>query len=85
MKNKNPKSFDEAMKSLEEITNLIQNNELPLEKAIQYYQDGKNLVEFCKKKLITAEQKLKILENDDKLHESKIDQITANTMLDKTK
>lgn len=70
--NKKPKNFEDAIKSLEEITNLMQNNNLDLEKSIEYYDIGKKLVEFCKNKLLMAEQKLKILENDE-LQEFKID------------
>lgn len=62
---KTPKNFEDAMIELEKITNLMQQNNLALEKCIEYYDIGKKLVEFCKNKLSDAEQKLQVLENNE--------------------
>jgi exodeoxyribonuclease VII small subunit len=55
------KSFEEAMKRLEEIVQQMENGELSLEKSLKIFEEGMNLVGFCSKKLDEAEQKVSLL------------------------
>lgn len=71
---KKAKTFEEAMARLEYLTQTIQNNEMPLESALEAYQEGVELIRFCQEKLAQAEQKLQILDENGlrefQLHES---------------
>lgn len=61
---KAPKSFEEAMKRLETLTEAMQNADMPLEDALAAYQEGSSLVKYCQDKLAEVEQKLHILDSD---------------------
>lgn len=61
---KAPKNFEEALARLENITRSMQNPETPLEDALKYYEEGCQLVVFCRDKLAEVEQKLQILDQD---------------------
>ena len=62
---KTPKSFEDAIARLEELTQQIQSNETPLEDALKNYEEGRKLVQFCRQKLAEVEQKLHILDNEE--------------------
>ncbi|WLR43882.1 exodeoxyribonuclease VII small subunit [Bacillus carboniphilus] len=51
-------SFEEAMKSLEEIVNKLEEGDVPLEKAIEYYQEGMGLSKICHEKLQHVEKQM---------------------------
>ncbi len=72
MKKFNPKSYEEALKQLEKITESMQNNDLPLEEALAAYQQGQELVQYCQQKLAEVEQKLQVFDNGE-LKELKLD------------
>ena len=59
-----PKSFEEALKRLETLTQAMQSSEMPLEDALAAYQEGNELVEYCRAKLAEVEQKLQVLDAD---------------------
>ena len=59
-----PKTFEEAIKSLETLTQAMQNSEMPLEEALAAYQEGNELVKYCQTKLAEVEQKLQVLDAD---------------------
>ncbi|MFC3873960.1 exodeoxyribonuclease VII small subunit [Neisseria musculi] len=61
-KNTAPKSFEEALKRLEAITQAMQGSEMPLEDALTAYQEGNELVKYCRTKLAEVEQKLQVLD-----------------------
>ncbi|MBF0805014.1 MULTISPECIES: exodeoxyribonuclease VII small subunit [unclassified Neisseria] len=61
-KNTAPKSFEEALKRLEAITQAMQGSEMPLEDALTAYQEGNELVKYCRTKLVEVEQKLQVLD-----------------------
>jgi len=44
-------SFEEAMKELEEIVQKLEEGDVPLDKAIHYYQEGMKLPKLCNHKL----------------------------------
>ena len=56
-----PANFEEAMKRLEEITEIMQQSNVSLEQALKYYEEGTTLMSFCQKKLAQVQQKIKIL------------------------
>ncbi|MCQ9327388.1 MULTISPECIES: exodeoxyribonuclease VII small subunit [Neisseria] len=57
-----PKSFEEALKRLETLTQAMQSSEMPLEDALAAYQEGNELVKYCQAKLAEVEQKLQVLD-----------------------
>ncbi len=61
MSNAAKKTFEDAIKRLEEIVNLLEGQTTSLEDSISLFEEGKALIEFCMEKLDAAEQKLKVL------------------------
>ncbi|MBY0379727.1 MAG: exodeoxyribonuclease VII small subunit [Burkholderiales bacterium] len=55
-------NFEKAIAELESIVNQMENNETPLDVALDKYQSGISLIKFCQDKLREAEQKIKILD-----------------------
>ncbi|OIN68482.1 exodeoxyribonuclease VII small subunit [Exiguobacterium sp. KRL4] len=63
-------SFEAALERLEEIVELLEEGEAPLEQAMILYEEGVKLTALCQSKLSTAEQRLdQILEQDGTLRE----------------
>lgn len=58
-------SFEEALQQLEEIVNKLEEGDVPLEKAIEYYAQGSKLSKLCHEKLSRADQQLKEIVNED--------------------
>jgi exodeoxyribonuclease VII small subunit len=54
-------TFDEAVKSLEKVVRALELGEVPLEQALELFQDGVNLVRICSDKLNEAEKKIQLL------------------------
>lgn len=50
--------FEEKMARLDQIINIVNKNELPLEESIKLYQEGKTLIDELKKELTEAEEKI---------------------------
>lgn len=55
------KTFEEAMKRLEEIVKDLESGDLSLERSLESFEEGMNLVAFCSKKLEETEQKVTML------------------------
>lgn len=72
MKKAAPKNLEDALTQLENITDSLQNSEMPLEDALALYQRGQELVQYCQQKLIEVEQKLQVLDHGE-LKELKLD------------
>jgi exodeoxyribonuclease VII small subunit len=53
--------FEQATKRLEEILAKMQEGTLPLEDALNYYQEANQLVTFCTKTLTEAEKRVEVL------------------------
>lgn len=51
-------TFEEAIEQLNEIVAKLEQEDVPLEKAIDYYQAGMKLSELCNAKLENAEEKM---------------------------
>ncbi len=58
---KSTKTFETAMKRLEEIVESLEDGSVPLESALELYEEGIELAVFCGEKLKTASIKLKKL------------------------
>ncbi|GGF08343.1 exodeoxyribonuclease 7 small subunit [Halobacillus andaensis] len=57
-------SFEEAMRQLEQLVEKLETGEVPLEKAIQYYQEGMKLSKVCNEKLSTVEKQMHQILNE---------------------
>lgn len=57
----NEVSFEQAMEELEKIVTALENGDVPLEKAIELFQDGMNLSKLCGNKLEQIERKIEML------------------------
>jgi exodeoxyribonuclease VII small subunit len=51
-------SFEEALKELENIINLLEAGEVPLDETITLYDRGSDLKKYCELKLRSAEEKI---------------------------
>ncbi|RCW65413.1 exodeoxyribonuclease VII small subunit [Saliterribacillus persicus] len=51
-------SFEEALERLEEIVEKMEEGDIPLEAALDYYSEGANLSKICHNKLTKAEKKM---------------------------
>lgn len=54
-------TFEEALARLEQVVRELETGELPLEKAIDHFQEGMKLAKLCREKLDQAEQKIEML------------------------
>ena len=61
-----PASFESALSELETIVKALEagQNGLALEESLTAYQRGMSLLRYCQDALVTAEQKVQILEKD---------------------
>ncbi|MDO6385862.1 exodeoxyribonuclease VII small subunit [Uliginosibacterium sp. 31-12] len=57
-------SFEQALSELEGIVAAMERDDLPLENALASYQRGVELLRHCQGTLAAAEQKIRILENN---------------------
>lgn len=63
-------TYDEAAKELENIVNLLEKGELPLEESIKMFEKGISLVRQCNKQLDDIENRITLLvEGKDGLEE----------------
>jgi exodeoxyribonuclease VII small subunit len=58
------KSFEQAMKQLEQIVQDLESSDMPLEKAIKKFEEGIQLSKFCTEKLDESEKRITILIQD---------------------
>ncbi len=54
-------TFEQAMKRLNEIVGLMDKSDLPLESAIELFEEGLKLLSFCDQQLKGFEQKVEQL------------------------
>jgi exodeoxyribonuclease VII small subunit len=65
MKELENKSFEEALARLEEIVRLLENGKGGLDDSLSAFEEGIALVKYCNEKLATAEQKVRVLMQDE--------------------
>jgi exodeoxyribonuclease VII small subunit len=58
------KTFEQAMKQLEQIVQDLESGDMPLEKAIKTFEEGIQLSKFCSEKLDETEKRITILMQD---------------------
>ena len=59
---KKPPSFEEALGSLEELVEAMENDQLPLEDLVSHYEKGAGLLQHCEKVLKTAKKRIELIE-----------------------
>ncbi|TFJ93715.1 exodeoxyribonuclease VII small subunit [Lentibacillus salicampi] len=64
MEEENNQSFEEAMLELEKIVEKLEKGDVPLEKAISYYQDGMKLSKICSDKLTNVQEQMTKIMNE---------------------
>lgn len=64
MDKENNISFEEAMIQLEKIVGKLEEGDVPLEKAITYYQEGMKLSKVCSDKLTNVQEKMTQIMNE---------------------
>lgn len=57
-------SFEEAMQELEKIVERLEEGDVPLEKALAYYQEGMKLSKLCNDKLTQVQDKMTKIMNE---------------------
>lgn len=57
-------NFEEAMKKLEEIANLLENGNLSLDESVNKFEEGMKISKKCNDFLDQAEKKITMLIND---------------------
>lgn len=55
-------NFEESLKRLNEIVSKIENETLPLEESLKFYEEGKKLISSLEKTLKAAEAKVEELQ-----------------------
>lgn len=58
-------SFEQAMEQLERVVAELESGDVPLEKAIELFQDGMKLSQLCSQKLEQVERKIEMLIEQD--------------------
>jgi exodeoxyribonuclease VII small subunit len=59
------KTFEEALRELEEIVNRLEQGDLPLEETLQFFEEGVKLSRYCHTKLDEAQKRVEILLKDE--------------------
>jgi len=59
------KTFEQAVKRLEEIVAELEEGNLPLEESLKIYEEGVESTKFCSTKLNETEEKIKTLVKTD--------------------
>jgi len=58
------KTFETAMKQLEQIVKDLETGDMPLEKAIKKFEEGIQISKYCSEKLDASEKKITLLMQD---------------------
>jgi exodeoxyribonuclease VII small subunit len=56
-------SFEAALQELEQIVQVMESGDAPLEESLANYERGMALLKTCQERLAAAEQKVRLLEN----------------------
>lgn len=66
-------SFEESLKKLEEIVNKLENGDVPLDDAIDEFNNAMQLVKICENKLSAAEESIaKIVQDNGQIKDFNI-------------
>ena len=58
------KTFETAMKQLEQIVQALETGDMPLEKAIKKFEEGIQISKYCSEKLDESEKRITLLMRD---------------------
>ncbi len=58
-----PATYESAMQELERLVARLESGEMPLEQLLTGYQRGAQLLQFCRDKLQSVEDQIKVLDN----------------------
>ena len=58
------KTFETAMKQLEQIVQDLETDDMPLEKAIKTFEEGIKISKYCSEKLNESEKRITLLMQD---------------------
>ncbi|MEO7335910.1 MAG: exodeoxyribonuclease VII small subunit [Caldimonas sp.] len=58
-----PKSYEDALDELDRLVGAMEAGQLPLERLLESYQRGAELLNFCRGRLDAVEQQVKVLED----------------------
>ncbi|MDU0331637.1 MULTISPECIES: exodeoxyribonuclease VII small subunit [Paenibacillus] len=58
-------NFEDAMNQLEDIVSQLERGDVPLEKAIDLFQQGMRLSQICGQKLAQVERKIEMIVEED--------------------
>ncbi|HYJ14226.1 MAG TPA: exodeoxyribonuclease VII small subunit [Candidatus Limnocylindria bacterium] len=58
------KNFEGALEELEQVVELLESGELPLDDSLAAFEKGVGLVKFCNQKLNEVEKKVELLVKD---------------------
>ena len=58
-----PASYEAAMDELETLVAQLESGEMPLEQLLTGYQRGAALLQFCRERLQTVEDQIKVLDD----------------------
>ena len=65
--NKKDITFEQALNSLEEIVDQLNDGEMELEKAISAYEKGMKIKNICEAKLKNAQERIELIQTEKKL------------------
>lgn len=65
MAEKKKQTFEESLGELEQIVKRLEEGDVPLEEALEYYKKGMTLSAFCQDTLTSAEKTLTKMMNED--------------------
>ena len=69
MEKASPKTFEEASARLEELVQQMESGQLPLDKMIEAFEEGRQLVAFCNAKLTEVQQRVEIIKQKEASNE----------------
>ncbi|MCM5679536.1 exodeoxyribonuclease VII small subunit [Schlegelella sp. S2-27] len=58
-----PASYEDALAELERLVSELESGQLPLDRLLQSYQRGAQLLTYCRGRLEAVEQQVKVLED----------------------
>lgn len=58
-----PASYEEALAELERLVQAMEGGQLPLDRLLESYKRGAQLLDFCRARLQAVEEQVKVLED----------------------
>lgn len=58
-----PASYEEALGELERLVSAMESGQMPLDRLLESYQRGAELLTFCRARLQAVEEQVKVLED----------------------